>query len=107
MTIAFAGLFALQFIETMPLDYFILLALLTLALVLGGIGLGLKTGSPALLWLGYAGLLDRGAGDLLQDRRHAARLVAVLPFGRRLVILLAVVAYRLHARVQPGMEAAP
>ncbi|MEI9901683.1 MAG: hypothetical protein WDN31_18000 [Hyphomicrobium sp.] len=40
MSIAYAGLFALQFIKTLPLDYFILLAVLSLALVLGGIALG-------------------------------------------------------------------
>ena len=107
MTIAFAGLFALQFIETMPLDYFILLALLTLALVLGGVGLGLKMGSPALLWLGYAGfsievlaLYFKTVGTLLGSS------LFFLSAGV-LVILLSVVAYRLHARVQPGMEAAP
>lgn len=107
MTIAFAGLFALQFVETMPLDYFILLALLTLALVLGGVGLGLKTRSPALLWLGYAGfslevlaIYFKTVGTLLGSS------LFFLSAGV-LVILLSVVAYRLHARAQPGMEAAP
>ena len=55
MTIAFAGLFALQFIKEPHLDAFILLAIITLALVLGGVALGLRLGSPVLLWLGYAG----------------------------------------------------
>jgi uncharacterized membrane protein len=107
MIIAFAGLFALQFIETMPLDYFILLALVTLALVLGGVGFGLKTGSPALLWLGYAGfslevlaIYFKTVGTLLGSS------LFFLSAGV-LVILLSVVAYRLHARVQPGTEAAP
>ena len=107
MTIAFAGLFALQFVESMPLDYFILLAILTLALVLGGVGLGLKMGSPALLWLGYAGfsievlaVYFKTVGTLLGSS------LFFLSAGV-LVILLSVLAYRLHARVQPGMEAAP
>jgi uncharacterized membrane protein len=107
MTIAFAGLFALQFIESMPLDYFILLAVLSLALVLGGIGLGLKLGSPVLLWLGYAGFSIEVLG--IYFKTVGTMLGSSLFFlsAGVLVILLSVIAYRLHARVQPGTEAAP
>ena len=107
MSIAFAGLFALQFIKEMPLDYFILLAILALALVLGGIGLGLKMGSPALLWLGYAGFSIEVLG--IYFKTVGTMLGSSLFFlsAGILVILLSIVAYRLHARVQPGMEAAP
>jgi uncharacterized membrane protein len=107
MTIAFAGLFALQFVQTMPLDYFILFALLALALVLGGIGLGLKMGSSALLWLGYAGfsfevlaIYFKTVGTLMGSSLFFLSVGVI-------VILLAVAAYRLHARVHPATEAAP
>jgi uncharacterized membrane protein len=107
MSIAFAGLFALQFIKEMPLDYFILLAILALALVLGGIGLGLKMGSPALLWLGYAGFSIEVLGIYFKTVGTLLGSSLFFLSAGILVILLSIVAYRLHARVQPGMEAAP
>jgi len=104
MTIAFAGLFALQFIEDdTPLFGLILLAIAALILVLGGIAYGLRTGSSAALWLGYGGfsievlaLYFRTVGTLLGSSLFflAAGLI---------VIALAAAAYRLHAR----MEAQP
>jgi uncharacterized membrane protein len=106
-TIAFAGLFALQFLESMPLDSFILLAVLALALVLGGIGLGLKMGSPALLWLGYAGFSIEVLGVYFNTVGTMMGSSLFFLSAGVLVILLSVVAYRLHARVQPSMEAAP
>jgi uncharacterized membrane protein len=107
MTIAFAGLFALQFIEVMPLDSFILLAVLALALVLGGIGLGLKMGSPALLWLGYAGFSIEVLGVYFKTVGTMMGSSLFFLSAGVLVILLSIIAYRLHARVQPTMEAAP
>ena len=107
MTIAFAGLFALQFIEAMPLDSFALLAVLALALVLGGIGLGLKMGSPALLWLGYAGFSIEVLGVYFKTVGSLMGSSLFFLSAGVLVILLSVVAYRLHARVQPTMEATP
>jgi uncharacterized membrane protein len=105
MTIAFAGLFALQFVETVTLDYLILLAVLTLALVLGGVGIGLRTNSPAMLWLGYAGfsvevlaLYFKTVGTLLGSSLFFLSAGAI-------VILLAAAAYRLHSRA--GAEATP
>lgn len=105
MTIAFAGLFALQFVETLTLDYLILLAVLTLALVLSGVGIGLRTSSPAMLWLGYAGfsievlaLYFKTVGTLLGSSLFFLSTGAI-------VILLAAAAYRLHSRA--GMEATP
>ncbi len=107
MVIAFAGLFAMQFIQSMPLDYFILLALFALALVLGGIGLGLKTGSPALLWLGYAGFSIEVLGVYFKTVGSLMGSSLFFLSAGVLVILLSVLAYRLHARVQPALEAAP
>ncbi len=107
MAIAFAGLFALQFIESPPLDNLILLAIVTLALVVGGIWIGLKSSNGALLWLGYAGfsievlaLYFRTVGTLLGSSLFFLSAGAI-------VILLAVAAYRLHSRTHPGLEAAP
>lgn len=108
MAIAFAGLFALQFIEpSVPLDNLILLAILALALVVCGIGLGLRTGSSALLWLGYAGfsievlaLYFKTVGTLLGSSLFFLSAGAI-------VILLAAAAYRLHSKTQTGVGATP
>lgn len=105
MTIAFAGLFALQFIKTLPLDSFILLALLSLALVLGGVVLGLKLGSPGLLWLGYAGFSIEVLGIYFKTVGTLLGSSLFFLSAGLLVILLSFVAYRLHARVQTGLEA--
>ena len=105
LCIAYAGLFALQFIKELPLDYFILLAILSLALVLGGIALGLRLGSPALLWLGYAGFSIEVLGIYFKTVGSLLGSSFFFLSAGILVILLAVVAYRLHARVQPGLEA--
>ena len=105
-TIAFAGLFALQFIETVTLDHLILLAVLALALVLGAVGIGLWSNSPTMLWLGYGGfsievlaLYFKTVGTLLGSSLFFLSAGVI-------VVLLAVVAYRLHARTQPSAEAA-
>ncbi len=105
MTIAFAGLFALQFVESATLDTLILLAILALALVVGGIGYGLRVGSPALLWLGYAGFSVEVLG--LYFKTVGTLLVSSLFFlsAGVIVIALAAIAYRLHART--SQEAAP
>jgi uncharacterized membrane protein len=102
MAIAFAGLFALQFIENQPLDAFILLAILSLALVLGGIALGLTMGSPALLWLGYAGFSIEVLGIYFKTVGTLLGSSLFFLSAGVLVIILSVVAYRLHARVHPG-----
>lgn len=52
---AFAGLLALQFYESPARDTLMFLAAGTLALLLGAIWYGQKTGNRGLLWLGYAG----------------------------------------------------
>jgi uncharacterized membrane protein len=107
MTIAFAGLFALQFVETIALDYLILLAIVTLALVLAGIGYGLRMGIAAMLWLGYAGfsievlaLYFKTVGTLLGSS------LFFLSAGL-IVIVLAAIAYRLHGRAHTPQEAVP
>lgn len=105
MTIAFAGLFALQYMKSPALDTFILLAILTLALVLGGVALGLKLGSPALLWLGYAGFSIEVLGIYFKTVGTLLGSSLFFISAGVLVILLSIVAYRLHARVQPSLEA--
>ncbi len=107
MTIAFAGLFALQFFENMPLDSFILLAILALALVVGGIGIGLKTGSASLLWLGYAGFSIEVLGIYFKTVGTLLGSSLFFLSAGVLVTLLAVIAYRLHARTHPSVEATP
>lgn len=104
MCIAFAGLFALQFMKNTQLDYFVLLAILSLALVLGGIALGLKLGSPALLWLGYAGFSIEVLGIYFNTVGTLIGSSLFFLSAGVLVILLSIVAYRLHARVKPQLE---
>jgi len=107
MTIAFVGLFALQFVEKAALDTLILLAILTLALVLGGIGYGLRAGSAAMLWLGYGGFSVEVLG--LYFKTVGTLLGSSLFFlsAGVIVIVLAAVAYRLHVRTHTGQEAMP
>ncbi len=107
MTIAFAGLFALQFVESFTLEYLILLAILALALVLGGIGYGLRAGSAAMLWIGYAGFSIEVLG--LYFKTVGTLLGSSLFFlsAGVIVIILAAIAYRLHARSHATQEAAP
>jgi uncharacterized membrane protein len=107
MAIAFAGLFALQFIETASLERLIWLAIFSLALVVGGIWIGFRNSNGALLWLGYAGfsievlaLYFKTVGTLLGSSLFFLSAGAI-------VILLAAAAYRLHSRAQPGLEPAP
>lgn len=102
----FAGLFALQFIDNLfsPTeiirDRLIVMGVLSLALTLGAIGWGFKTGNRSLLWLGYTGfsieilsLYIKTVGSLLGS--SVFFLVAGL-----IVSALAALAWRLHAREQ-------
>jgi uncharacterized membrane protein len=73
---------------------------------LGGIWIGLRSSSAAMLWLGYAGfsievlaLYFKTVGTLLGSSLFFLSAGAI-------VVALAGAAYRLHARAQPGMEAA-
>lgn len=105
LTIAFAGFFALQFVEDPSLGMLIVWAVLALVLVLGGIGIGLRTRSTAMLWLGYAGFSIEVLG--LYFKTVGSLLGSSLFFllAGVIVIVLAGIAYRLHARTQPGSEA--
>ncbi len=101
LVMALAGLFALQFIEDPPLDVFILLAVLAMALLLGAIFWGLSAGNRGALWLGYTGfsieilaVYVKTIGTLLNTSLFF--LVAAL-----IVSALAAVAYRIHARAEP------
>jgi uncharacterized membrane protein len=98
LVIAFAGLFALQFIESPTLDIFTLLAVLALALTIAAIFWGLHAGNRGALWLGYLGfsfeilaIYSKTIGTLLNTSLFF--LVAGL-----IVAALAAMAYRLHSR---------
>jgi uncharacterized membrane protein len=77
-----------------------LLAILTLALVVCGVGIGLRSGSPGLLWLGYIGFSVEVLA--LYFKTLGTLLGSALFFVSAgvLVIALAAIAYRLHARAQ-------
>lgn len=106
LAIAFAGMFALQFVEETTTGSLILLAVLALLLVLGGVGIGLRTGSAAMLWLGYGGFSIEVLG--LYFKTVGTLLGSSLFFlaAGAIVIVLAAIAYRLHSRAQ-ALEAAP
>lgn len=98
MITAFAGLFALQFVEDNELSGLILLAALTLALLLGAIYWGIKHEQRAILWLGYVGfsieilaLYFKTIGTLLGSSLFF--LIAGV-----IVLALAGAAYQLHKR---------
>jgi uncharacterized membrane protein len=97
MAVAFAGLWALQFVETPGAADLAALALLTLALLITAIFWGWRTRDPHPLWLGYAGfsleilsLYFKTIGSLIGTSLFF--LVAGL-----IVTGLAWLAYRLHS----------
>ncbi len=103
-TIAFAGLFALQFVERSTLGGQVVYGLLTLAGMLAAILWGARSGHRGILWLGYTGfsiwvlaLYFRTIGTLLGSS------LFFLATGL-LVILLAWLGYHLHEGRRPARE---
>jgi uncharacterized membrane protein len=103
--VAFAGLFALQFIESPPFGTRIALAALTLVLLLASISHGLSAPNRAALWLGYIGfsieilmLYWQTVGSILGTSLFF--LIAAL-----IVASLAYVALHLARRSVPGRSA--
>ena len=76
-----------------------------------GAGLGASASAsrwdPSLLWLGYAGFSIEVLGVYFKTVGTLIGSSLFFLSAGVLVILLSIIAYRLHARVQPGMEAAP
>ncbi len=96
--IAFAGLFALQFMKSPELGEFLVLSVLALALTLGAVWWGLTADDRRALWLGYFGfslqilwIYGKTVGTLLGSS------VFFLTAGF-VVAGLAYFAYRLHQR---------
>jgi uncharacterized membrane protein len=106
-TIAFAGLYALQFVESQQLGVFVLLAVLAMALVLAGIWYGLHTGSAIMLWLGYAGFSIEVLGVYFKTVGTLLGSSLFFLSAGVIVIILAAIAYRLHARAHVTQEASP
>jgi uncharacterized membrane protein len=106
VAIAFAGLFALQFIESVTTDRLILLAALALALMLATIWFGLHASSAGLLWLGYAGFSIEILGIYFKTVGTLLGSSLFFLSAGVLVIALAAIAYRLHARTHSATEAA-
>lgn len=108
--VAFFGLYSLQFFNDVPgygaapfATGLVPIAVLTLALAIGAVVWGLRTHNRGLVWIGYIafsieilGLYFKTIGSLLST--SAFFLSAAI-----LVAVLAVAAYRLHAR-QLAME---
>ncbi len=107
MVAAFAGSFAMQFIENPALPELVLLAAVTMGLLLGGIVYGVRAGLRAIVWLGYTGfsaeilsLYFNTVGTLLGS--SVFFLVAGL-----IVIALAGLAWRLHRAEELRQGAVP
>lgn len=105
LVIALAGFFAKQFFEDPTLDLFILLSVLALALVIGAIIWGVRTGNRGATWIGYIvfsfeilWIYGKTMGTLLNTSLFF--LVAGL-----IVSGLAALAYRIHARSLAQAEA--
>lgn len=110
--VAFFGLYCLQFFNSVPgygdppfASGLIPIAVITLALSIGAVVWGLRTHSRGLMWIGYLafsfeilGLYFKTIGSLLSNSAFFLSAAIV-------VAVLAVVAYRLHAR-QTDVEAA-
>jgi uncharacterized membrane protein len=98
LAIAFAGLLAQQFVEDIQVSNLVALAVATLAMMIAVIVWGLRSGHRGLLWLGYIGfsievlaLYFKTVGTLLGSSLFFLMAGALL-------IALAFLAHRLHAR---------
>ena len=98
MGIAFAGMFALQFIETVTVSSLIVLAVLTLAALLAAIYWGSRTGYGGVMWLGYAGFSIEVLGIYFRTIGTLMGSSLFFLLTGLLVIALAALAWRLHER---------
>ena len=101
IAVAFAGLFALQFVEDPSISRLVMLAAVTLALLLAAIWYGLMHANRGALWLGYIGfsieilsVYTKTVGTLLDTSLFF--LVAGL-----IVAALAYMAWRIASRSEP------
>jgi uncharacterized membrane protein len=98
LIIAFAGLFALQFLKSPSLTAFIVLAGLSLLLTLGAIWWGLHSGERRALWLGYLGFSIEILGIYGKTVGTLQGSSVFFLTAGFVVAGLAYFAYRLHAR---------
>lgn len=100
MAIAFAGMFALQFVETVSIATLIVLAILTLAALLAAIAWGSRTGQGGVMWLGYAGFSIEVLGIYFKTIGTLMGSSLFFLLTGLLVLALAYLAWRLHERTQ-------
>lgn len=98
MVVTFAGLFALQFIESVGLQALVVLAALTLALLLAAIYWGLKHDYRVIVWLGYVGFSIEVLGLYFKTFETLLGSSLFFLIAGVIVMALAGVAYKLHAR---------
>ena len=107
LAIAYSGLIAAQFADRVYAGTLALLALATLALVIGAIWLGARRGAQGLVWLGYGGF---SAEILALYAKTVGTLMGTSLFfftAGLLVIALSWFAWWLHKRGQAGAGSAP
>jgi len=107
LAVAFAGMMALQLVESPSLGRLVILAALTLAGLVAAIAWGLGGGHRTILWLGYAGfsieilaLYFKTVGSLMGSS------LFFLTTGL-IVVALAGVAWRLYERQQDAKGSLP
>lgn len=98
MGIAFAGMFAQQFIEPVSTPSLIVLAMLTLAALLAAIYWGAQTGYGGVMWIGYAGFSVEVLGIYFKTIGTLMGSSLFFLLTGLLVIALAALAWRLHER---------
>ncbi|MGE3227847.1 MAG: DUF2157 domain-containing protein [Hyphomicrobium sp.] len=106
LVVTLAGLWALQFFEDPPLNTFMLLAVLALALLIGAIFWGLRSGNRGALWIGYAGFSIEILAIYVETLGTLLNTSLFFLIAGLIVSGLAAVAYRLHTRGEPKPAAA-
>lgn len=106
MAIAFAGLFALQFIERPPLGALTLLAVLTLGALLAAIVWGSRKGYGSILWLGYAGFSIEVLGIYFKTIGTLMGSSLFFLLTGLVVLALAALAWQLHERTGASVTGA-
>lgn len=98
LVIAGAGLFTVQFVDTTLPGDLILWGIASLALTLAAVAWGMRTENRGLIWLGYVGFAVEVLGLYFKTVGTLLGTSTFFLSAGVIVLLLAVVAYRIHGR---------
>ncbi|MFN3869282.1 MAG: DUF2157 domain-containing protein [Hyphomicrobiaceae bacterium] len=102
--VAYGGLFAMQFVNTIALGPLVMIAALSLALLLGLVVYGLRTGQRHLVWLGYSGFSVEILGVYFKTVGTLLGSSVFFFTAGFVVIGLAGLAWRLHRAEERRVE---